>query len=97
MLTNGELKTAPSGAGFDWRLPATEGLTAEWRASELDFAFWGSEPEACVLLEQVLPLDAKPRHYRLRFEYLAPGMPSPAGIHWAIEGNLARLVYPSAQ
>jgi hypothetical protein len=85
VLTNGDLRTAPSGEGFDWRLPAVEGLTAEWRPSQLDFAFGGAEPEACILLEQAVPLDAN--RYRLRFEYSTPGMPSLAGIHWALEGK----------
>jgi tetratricopeptide (TPR) repeat protein len=91
-LTNGDLKTAPSGHGFDWRLPQAEGVSTEWEAgpakgklANLRFSFSGSEAEACRLLDQSLLLGA--RRYRLRFEYFAAGMPSPAGIRWMVESS----------
>jgi tetratricopeptide (TPR) repeat protein len=90
VLTNGELKTAPSGAGFDWRLPSAVGLTVEWRPSELDFALWGTQPESCVLLEQALLLDKTARRYHLRFEYSTP-----TGIRWALDTSESTAFDPS--
>ncbi len=85
LLTNGDLSTEPGGEGFDWRLPAVEGLTTRWRASRIEFAFSGSQPEACTLLEQALPSGRTGKRYRLIFEYSASGMPRPSGVHWMLD------------
>ena len=81
-LTNGDFATAPSGAGFDWRLTAPPGVLTRWDPSTLRFSFSGSEPEDCALLEQWAPLAV--RRYRLGFEYQTAGMPQPTGLRWAI-------------
>lgn len=72
----------PSNLAFDWRLPQTAGITAEWRPHLLSFAFDGSQGEEQLLLEQVLARPA-PR-YRLRYEARTTGLASPSGLHWAI-------------
>jgi tetratricopeptide (TPR) repeat protein len=82
VLTNGDFATSPSGAGFDWRLPAPAGLLTHWSPSALRFSFSGSEPEDCPLLEQWAPLAV--RRYRLSFEYQTAGMPPATGLRWAI-------------
>ena len=82
LLTNGDFATSPSGAGFDWRLPAPAGLLTRWSPSTLRFSFSGSEPDDCALLEQWAPLTV--RRYRLSFEYQTAGMPPATGLRWAI-------------
>ncbi len=92
-LTNGELKSAPTGAGFDWRLSSAEGMSAEWRDSRLTFFFSGTQPEACTVLEEFVALDS--RGYRLSFEYSSGGMPSPTGIRWALNTVEGPALAPS--
>lgn len=53
-LTNGDLKIAPTGQGFDWRLPQSEGVSPERRNARLAFSFSGSQPEACPLPRAIL-------------------------------------------
>jgi hypothetical protein len=78
------LARAPLNLGFDWRLVEAEGVAATWRPSELIFTFSGSEPEACVVLEQTLYF--APRHFRLRFDYLT-GLEAPSGVRWALDNT----------
>ena len=84
ILTNGDLARAPLNLGFDWRLVETEGVAETWRPSELVFTFSGSEPEACVVLEQTMYF--VPRHFRLRFDYLT-GVVAPSGVRWALDNS----------
>ncbi len=82
ILTNGDLARAPLNLGFDWRLGQVPGIAQTWRPSELTFTLSGSQPEACVLLEQAIYLVRRP--FRLRFDYTT-GRTSPTGIHWALD------------
>lgn len=84
ILTNGDLARAPLNLGFDWRLMQTEGVQETWKPSELVFTFSGSQPEACVLLEQTVYF--VPRRFRLRFDYMT-GAIAPSGIHWALDNR----------
>jgi len=92
ILTNGDLAHAPLNLGFDWRLVQTEGVAETWRPSELMFTFSGSEPEACVLLEQTVYF--VPRHFRLRFDYLT-GVVAPSGVRWALDNTVGPAMEPS--
>ncbi len=92
VLTNGDLARAPLNLGFDWRLVATEGVAETWRPSELVFTFSGSQPEACVLLEQTIYF--VPRHFRLRFDYLT-GVAAPSGVRWALDDKAGPPIEPS--
>ena len=92
ILTNGDLARAPLNLGFDWRLVRTEGVAETWRPSELVFTFSGSEPEACVVLEQTMYF--VPRHFRLRFDYLT-GVVAPSGIRWALDNVVGPPMEPS--
>ena len=84
ILTNGDLARAPLNLGFDWRLVESEGVAETWRPSELVITFSGSEPEACVVLEQTMYF--VPRHFRLRFDYLT-GFEAPSGVRWALDNS----------
>ena len=94
MLTNGDLSRAPLNLGFDWRLPQTNGVTEAWRPTELSFTFSGTEPEACVLLEQTVWMT--PGRFRLHFEYRT-GVVPPAGLRWAMGASESASIAPSPQ
>lgn len=94
ILTNGDLSRAPLNLGFDWRLGQADGVTQSWKSSELIFTFSGSQPETCVLLEQVIFL--VPRRFRLRFDYLT-GNTSPTGVRWSLGDLEGPRVEPSSQ
>ncbi len=84
-LTNGDFSAAPVEHGFDWRLPATEGVTVE-RAG-LPPRLWitldGHEPETCDLAAQALAV-APARKYRLRFRYQTDGLAASSGVRWRL-------------
>jgi tetratricopeptide (TPR) repeat protein len=94
ILTNGDLARAPLNLGFDWRVIQTEGIAQRWRPSELIFTFSGSQPEACVLLEQTIFLVA--RNFRLRFDYMT-SEPAPSGVHWSLDNTEGLPIEPSTQ
>ncbi|HTB15137.1 MAG TPA: hypothetical protein VK752_26380 [Bryobacteraceae bacterium] len=94
ILTNGDLARAPLNLGFDWRVIQTEGIAQRWRPSELIFTLSGSQPEACVLLEQTIFLVA--RHFQLRFDYMTSER-APTGVHWSLDNAEGPTIEPSAQ
>jgi hypothetical protein len=94
LLTNGDLARAPLNLGFDWRVGQAEGIAQSWRPSELIFVLSGSEPEACVLLEQTIYL--VPGRFRLRFDYITSDR-SPTGIHWALDDLEGPRIDPRSQ
>jgi hypothetical protein len=94
ILTNGDLARAPLNLGFDWRVGQAEGIRQNWRPSELIFNFSGSQPEACVLLEQAIYLVRG--RFRLRFDYLT-GESSPEGVHWSLDDMEGPRIEPSSQ
>lgn len=77
------LDQAPSGEGFDWRLPSIDGVSSVWRKPVLDFALDGRQPQTCPLLERAvaIPLVSAGRHWRVRFAY-STGVP---GLRWAFD------------
>jgi tetratricopeptide (TPR) repeat protein len=90
-LTNGDFANAPVEHGFDWRMPAAEGVTVE--RGGLPPRLWitldGREPEACDLLQQVLAV-APARKYRLRFRYQTDGIGAPSGLRWRVSDVAGR-------
>ncbi len=88
----GNLQQSPRGGGFDWRLPSGEGVASKWEPSRLVFSFSGAQAESCVLLEQIVPLAPAVRRYRLSFEYLTAGLPSPTGVLWSLDGQERSLL-----
>jgi tetratricopeptide (TPR) repeat protein len=91
VLSNGNFQQSPRGAGFDWRLPSTEGIVWKWEPSHLTISFSGSQAESGVLLEQIVPLAPTVRRYRLSFEYLTTGLPVHTGVHWDLDGQETSL------
>lgn len=85
MLTNGTFASAPSSRGFDWRLPATDGVSAseEEHPAGLRLTFSGSQPEQCEILAQFLPVRAE-TSYVLRFTYRTSGIESGTGLRWRV-------------
>jgi tetratricopeptide (TPR) repeat protein len=94
ILTNGDLARAPLNLGFDWRMRQADGVFEKWKPSELSFTFSGSQPEACVLLEQTIAL--VPRDFRLRFDYMANAGRGTTGVHWALDEIEGPQLEPAA-
>ena len=85
-LTNGDFSADPVQHGFDWRMPAAAGVTAE--RGGLPPRLWitldGRQPEICELVEQYLAL-APTRKYRLQFRYQTDGIEAGSGVRWRVE------------
>lgn len=80
ILTNGDFRAAPSGRGFDWRMP-TPSLTNPFSAGSIGFTLDGFQHEREVLLDQPLALDPV-LSYQMDFEYKTTGFDGPSGLHW---------------
>jgi len=85
---------APSGEGFDWRLPSSDGVSSACRDSVLDFALDGREPDTAPLLDRVVavPIASAGHRWRVRFEY-STGL---AGLRWAFDTHASVSLEPSA-
>ncbi len=83
LLSNGDFGLRPLGAGFDWRMPHSEGVRAIWAGypSGVKLSFSGRQPEQCELLVQFLPL-APAGRYRLRLHYRTAGIPPDSGLRF---------------
>ena len=85
-LTNADFSVAPVEHGFDWRMPAIEGVTVE--RGGLPPRLWitldGHEPETCDLVEQVLAV-APGRKYRMGFRYQTDGLAAHSGLRWRLK------------
>jgi len=84
-LTNAGFSAEPAGHGFDWRMPAVDGVSVERGGlpTRLWITFDGQQPENCDLVEQVLALAPRAK-YRLRFRYQTDGLAAPSGIRWRL-------------
>jgi hypothetical protein len=83
--------TAPNNAGFlrqplpvsfDWSLPEYEGLHSWPGPSGLETEFAGSQPEECIIAEQIVVL--APGAYALSYGYRTSDIPPSTGIQWQI-------------
>jgi tetratricopeptide (TPR) repeat protein len=92
VLTNGDFSQPTTGVGFDWSQPACEGVTTAWSPARLAFEFSGSQPDACVILEQAIPVRRGIR-YHFRFEYVTAQ--SFSGVRWAF--NRQEIVINTAR
>jgi len=83
-LTNADFRAPVTSRGFDWRLPATDEITAvPLSAGSVRIDLSGKQPEQTELLAQFVPL-APGRTCHLRFEYQTSGFPAESGVVWKI-------------
>ena len=84
-LTNGDLKTNPSGHGFDWRMTAPPAGSARWDAARIRFTLTELTPDTCGLLDQWILLGRG--SYRLKFFYRSEGLAPQTGLRWSLVRN----------
>jgi hypothetical protein len=85
LLYNGDFAASPTGHGFDWRLPAIEGISAgrEENPVGLRLAFSGAQPEDAEPLVQLAPVDENAA-YVLSFGYRTSGIATGTGLYWRV-------------
>jgi len=85
LAANGDFAVPPASRGFDWRLPALDGVSVsrEENARGLRVTFSGREPEDCEVLAQLVPVSEK-MQYELRFLYRTRGIATGQGLGWRI-------------
>ena len=79
---NADFQRGPLPVSFDWSLPAYQGLHSWPGSSGLQTEFTGSEPEACVIAEQVVALT--PGNYTMSYSYRTTDIPPGTGIRWEV-------------
>jgi tetratricopeptide (TPR) repeat protein len=84
-LTNGNFQVLFWGHGFDWLVPSVPGLVVDQfpALSNVRFTLSGTQPEACSLLQQWVPLE-KGQHYRLTWVDDLDQIGRDNGITWQI-------------
>ncbi len=84
-VTNGDFGKSPLSHGFDWHLPAVEGVSSFLNANPnaLGFEFSGEEPDSFLLLSQTVPVRAG-KNYGLSVDYGTSGIPPGSGIEWRV-------------
>jgi len=95
LLFNGDFAQAPSGTGFDWRLPATPGVIVTFEPDQgegrvLHARFLGRRVVGAFLEHRLL---LAPGHYRFRHRLRIDALRSDNGLGWrvACEGQAAPL------
>ena len=92
-VTNGSFAQDPTGAGFDWRVTPAPGVSSGrmTAAGGYRFTFAGTQPDACDLLTQTVPLEPS-RNYRLRLSYRTSGISGTSGLRLrALDGTVLGL------
>ncbi len=85
LIVNSDFAAAPASRGFDWRLPAVEGISfsREDESRGLRVTFSGRQPEDCEALVQLVAIHGQGA-YELSFVYRTGGATSAKGIAWRI-------------
>src|SRR6185437_16727022 len=85
-LTNGAFQLPLLEYGFDWRVPPVAGVTFDQfpDLGQIRFTFSGTQPEACLLLAQYLPLQPG-RRYRLAWTAAMDRIAPANGVTWRID------------
>ena len=83
-VTNAHFHAPPRGAGFDWRIPPVEGVSASvGPGGGLQIRFSGRQPDRAELLVQYLPV--RPGEcYRFRWRYRSTELDAESGLRWQI-------------
>jgi tetratricopeptide (TPR) repeat protein len=84
-LTDGDFAVSPTGRGFDWRLPALEGISAarEEDPVGLRLTFSGMQAEKAEPLIQFIPVQENTA-YELKFSYRTANIEARSGLSWRI-------------
>lgn len=72
----------PLTVSFDWSLATQAGLHSWPGSTGLETEFTGTEPERCVIAEQVVAL--RPGSYRLNYSYRTASIPAGTGVRWQL-------------
>jgi hypothetical protein len=90
LVANGTFLHPPASRGFDWHLPAVEGIEVSREEDPLGmrFTFAGVPPDNSETLVQLVPLRSR-TPYQLRFVYRTRDIPAGAGFAWQITDALA--------
>ncbi|MEZ5354556.1 MAG: hypothetical protein R2762_18140 [Bryobacteraceae bacterium] len=83
ILSNGAFRHRPSGAGFDWRLPAASAGSIHLSARGLAIELSGRQEDRVVLLRQILPVCSAVR-YRLSAKVIPGNGAVLEGLYWRI-------------
>jgi len=85
ILTNGDFAVSPTGHGFDWRLPALEGVSAarEEDPVGLRLTFSGMQAERAEPLVQFVPVREN-TSYEMKFAYYTAGIEGRSGLSWQV-------------
>ncbi len=88
LLTNANFTVEPTSHGFDWRLPAVEGVSVSRQETPpgLRLAFSGKQPEACELLLQFIPVQPD-SGYEMTYTYRTSDIDPNTGISWQVLGG----------
>lgn len=84
-LANGELRTAPLGRGFDWKLGWRVGIFVRWSPGIIRAALNGKQEESTELLSQWVWLP-DPGAYQLSCRQRTVGLGEKTGLAWKVEG-----------
>lgn len=96
VLTNGDFRVSPTLRGFDWRLPAVDGVSASGdEGGGLRLSFSGLQPENCEALVQFVPT-REHTQYELKFEYRTFGIAASSGLGWRITDQNGRTTLVDA-
>jgi hypothetical protein len=79
VVTDGEFRVTPIERGFDWRVPAVDGV----QITSADVHLTGEQPENAVLMLEFIPLTPG-ASYRMRFEYGSPTATASSGLTWVV-------------
>jgi tetratricopeptide (TPR) repeat protein len=81
-LTDWRFEHDPAGLAFHWRAGTAPGVAAGRMsaAGGYRFDFSGTEPDACDLITETVPLEQS-RNYRVRLTYRTTGVSGASGLH----------------
>ena len=79
---NAQFQRDPLPVSFDWSFPEYQGLHSWPGPSGLQTEFTGSQPEDCIIAEQVVVLT--PGNYTMNFKYSTSHILPSTGIRWQI-------------
>ncbi|MGA8597781.1 MAG: hypothetical protein WB676_23955, partial [Bryobacteraceae bacterium] len=84
-LSNGAFRKPFLGHGFDWAVQPVHGVNADQfeELAKLSFAFDGTQPEACRLLQQFIPLNSGDT-YRFEWQAESADLRESVGLKWRI-------------